>query len=110
MSYGNLSKIEIAIMIFFSFTLLINLVTKIQYTVKFGATKRFGHPKIVPYSYEVNWQICHGKWFLIKPFIITKFDCTIKSMNEKNQKNRKPKTQETNFYSKIRKLTLLGPS
>ena len=35
-----------------------------------------------PYPYEVNWQIGHGKWFLntnlflIKPFLITKFDCT----------------------------------
>ena len=38
----------------------------------------------VPYPYEVNWQIGHRKWFLntnlflIKPFLITKFDCTYK--------------------------------
>ena len=37
----------------------------------------------VPYSYKVNeWQIGHRKWFLntnlflIKPFLIAKFDCT----------------------------------
>ena len=38
----------------------------------------------VPYPYEVNWQIGHKKrflntnLFLIKPFLITKFDCTSK--------------------------------
>ena len=36
----------------------------------------------VPYPYEVNWQIGHRKWFLntnlflIKQFLIAKFDCT----------------------------------
>ena len=38
----------------------------------------------VPYPYEVKWQISHRKWFLntnlflIKPFLIVKFDCTKK--------------------------------
>ena len=32
--YGNLSKIEIAIMILFLFMLLINIVTKVQYTIR----------------------------------------------------------------------------
>ena len=38
----------------------------------------------VPYPYEVcKWQIVHGKWFintnlfLIKPFLIAKFDCNL---------------------------------
>ena len=37
----------------------------------------------VPYPYEVNWQIGHRKWFLninlflIKEFLIAKFDCTM---------------------------------
>jgi hypothetical protein len=36
----------------------------------------------VPYPYEVNWQIGHRKWFLntnlflIKQFLIAKFDCS----------------------------------
>ena len=51
-------------------------------TVKLGNKELFDHPKIVPYPYEVNWQIGLKKWFLntnlflIKPFLITKFDCT----------------------------------
>ena len=39
----------------------------------------------VPYHYEVRkWQIGHGKWFhntnkfLMKPFLIAKFDCISK--------------------------------
>ena len=38
----------------------------------------------VPYPYEVNWQMGHRKWFintnlfLIKQFLIAKFDCTKK--------------------------------
>jgi hypothetical protein len=47
-------------------------------TVKLGDKELFGHPKIVPYPYEVNYQISHGKWFLntnlflMKTFLITK--------------------------------------
>ena len=28
-------------------------------TVELGDKELFGHPKIVPYPYEVNWQIGH---------------------------------------------------
>ena len=52
-------------------------------TVEVDNKGLFGRPKIVPYPYEVcKWQIGHRKWFLdtnlflIKPFLITKFDCT----------------------------------
>ena len=40
----------------------------------------------VPYPYEVIWQIGHRKWFLntnlflIKQFLIAKFDCTISKL------------------------------
>ena len=41
----------------------------------------------VPYPDEVNWQIGQRNWFLntnlflIKPFIITKFDCITNILN-----------------------------
>ena len=40
-----------------------NLAVK-SITVKLGDKELFGNPKIVPYPYEVNWQIGRGKWFL----------------------------------------------
>ena len=44
-------------------------------------------PNVVPNPYEVNWQVGHRKWFLntnlflIKPFLITKFDCNFLIQN-----------------------------
>ena len=32
----------------------------VQNTVKLGDKELFGHPKIVPYRYEVNWQLVKG--------------------------------------------------
>ena len=57
------------------------ILRKSARTVELGDKELFGHPRIVPYPYEVNWQIGHGKWFLntnmflIKLFLITNFDC-----------------------------------
>ena len=33
-------------------------------TVEVGDKKLFGHPKIVSYPYEVNWQLVTGNGFL----------------------------------------------
>ena len=53
----------------------------VETTIKLGNKELSGRPKIVPYPYIGKWQIGHGKWFLntnkflIKPFLISKFDC-----------------------------------
>ena len=64
---------------------------QIPYTIKHGDKELFSHPKIVPpHPCEVNCQIAHRKWFfntylfLIKPFLITKFDCTLIFKAHKN--------------------------
>ena len=44
----------------------------------------------VPYPYKSKWQIGQGKWFLntnkflIKPFLIAKFDCNNISFIDQN--------------------------
>ena len=67
-----------------------NLFQNDSTTVKLGNKELFGRPKIFlkaksSLSLWSKWQIGHGKWFLntnlflIKPFLIAKFDCTSRS-------------------------------
>ena len=56
----------------------------------FLVTLRFSLTPNIPYPYEENWYIEHRKQFLntnlflIKPFLITKFDCSMYFISLKN--------------------------